>query len=149
MFPNRKSPLCYLHLFQHGSFVLEHSSAELQVDVVPGQVRLHFVLKQGTHHSLETILIMMITDHHYFLVVLGDDNDVDDHLIDVVVTGDDDDGAHKIVHLGEVLWSREFEGAGELHNLANVDPGILVSKRGRYHDGWFGNSWSTNLMLLR
>ena len=91
----------------------------------------------------------MITDHHFLLVVLGDDNDVDDHLIDVVVTGDDDDGAHKIVHLGEVLWSREFEGAGELHNLTNVDPGILVSKRGGYHDGWFGNSWSTNLMLLR
>ena len=60
------------------------------------------------------------------MVVFIDDNDVDHHLIDVVVICDDD-GAHKIVHLGEVLWSREFEGAGELHNLTNVDPSILVS----------------------
>ena len=79
------------------------------------------------------------------MVVLIDDNDVDDYLIDVVVVigddnggGDDDnDGAYKVVHLGEVLWSREFKGAGELHNLANVDPGILVSNRNGYA-GWFG-----------
>ena len=61
------------------------------------------------------------------------DNDVHDHLIVVVVIicendedDDEDDDAHKIVHLSEVLRSRELKSAGKLHNLANVDPGILV-----------------------
>ena len=58
-------------------------------------------------------------------------------IIVVIIGNDDDKGGdnnddadsisdtYKIVHLREVLWSREFKCAGKLHNLTNVDPGIL------------------------
>ena len=67
----------------------------------------------------------------------------------LLYSDDDDNGAHKIVHLGEVLWSREFKGAGELHNLTDVDPGILVSNReGLMAATWFGDNSPSNLMFF-
>ena len=46
-------------------------------------------------------------------------------VVVIVNDEDNDDDAYKIVHLGEILWSREFECAGKLHNLTNVDTSIL------------------------
>ena len=46
-------------------------------------------------------------------------------VVVIVNDEDNDDDAYKIVHLGEILWSREFECASKLHNLTNMDPSIL------------------------
>ena len=52
-------------------------------------------------------------------------------VIDNASYDGDNDKAYKIVHLGEVFRSREFQCTGKLHNLTNVDTSIL--RRGKIH----------------
>ena len=57
-------------------------------------------------------------DDDYFRMIISG-------VIDNASYAGDNDKAYKIVHLGEVFWSREFKCAGKLHNLTNVDTSIL------------------------
>ena len=111
----------HLHLFEHGSFIFEDSPAELEVDVIPRKIRLYFVLRR--------IEILLESNDG------GDRRDGDDFrmiisgVIDNASYDGENDNAYKIVHLGEVFRSREFKGAGKLHNLTNVDTSILTWNR--------------------